>query len=75
MTRCPMRTRGRVAGSGEAQETTTLVAGLSPQVRWICSGVPSPPAARALRVRAAARVAARGRRQQARPASGQHLAA
>src|SRR5580693_465941 len=56
MTRCPIRTRGRVAGSGEAQETTTLVAGFSPQVRWICSGVPSPPAARALRVRAAALV-------------------
>src|SRR5579863_9870715 len=57
MTRCPIRTRGRAAGSGEAQETTTLVAGFSPQVRWICSGVPSPPAARALRVRAAALVA------------------
>ena len=56
MTRCPIRTLGRVAGPGEAQDTTTSVAGFSPQVRWICSGVPSPPAARALRVRAAALV-------------------
>ena len=53
MIRCPIRTRGRVAGPGEAQDTTTSVAGFSPQVRWICSGVPSP---RALRVRAAALV-------------------
>src|SRR5450755_721697 len=53
MTRCPMRTRGREAWLGEAQETTTPVAGLSPQVRWICSGVPAPPA-RARRVRVAA---------------------
>ena len=30
---------------GRPQETTTLVAGFSPQVRWICSGVPLPPAA------------------------------
>src|SRR5579864_7805758 len=56
MTRCPSRTRGLVAGPGEAQETTTLVAGLSPQVRWICSGVPASPLApaRALRVLVAA---------------------
>ena len=54
MTRCPIRTRGRVSGPGEAHETTTLVAGFSPQVRWICSGVPLPPAAPALRVRALA---------------------
>jgi hypothetical protein len=56
MMRCPIRTRGRVAGPGDAQETTTPVAGFSPQVRWICSGVPSaaPVPARARRVRAAA---------------------
>ena len=38
---------------GEAHETTTLFVGFSPQVRWICSGVPSPAAARARRVVAA----------------------
>ncbi len=48
-----LRTRGREAWPGEAQETTTPVVGLSPQVRWICSGVPAPPA-RARRVRMAA---------------------
>src|ERR1700739_1032088 len=41
MTRCPIRTRGRTARPGDAHETTTLLAGSSPQVRWICSGVPS----------------------------------
>src|SRR6185437_14967704 len=38
---CPIRTRGRLAWPAEAQETTTPVAGLSLQVRWTCSGVPS----------------------------------
>jgi hypothetical protein len=52
MTRCPIRTRGLTAGPAEAHETTTPVVGLSPQVRWICSGVPAAP--RALRARAAA---------------------
>src|SRR5579862_249162 len=37
----PMRTRGRVAWPDEAQDTTTDVAGSFPQVKWICSGVPS----------------------------------
>ena len=54
MTRCPIRTRGRIARPGEAHETTTPVAGFSLQVRWICSGVPSAAPARARRVRAAA---------------------
>src|SRR5579862_4695385 len=49
MTRCPILTRGLAAGPGEAQETTTLVAGSSPQVRWTCSGVPSPAVVRAAR--------------------------
>jgi len=53
MTRCPIRTRGRLAWPGEAQETTTPVAGFSLQVRWTCSGVPSL-AARDRRARVAA---------------------
>ena len=39
--RSPMWTRGRLAWPGAAQETTTDLAGSSPQVRWICSGVPA----------------------------------
>src|SRR5216683_7802872 len=38
-------TRGLTAWPGDAQETTTLLDGSSPQVRWICSGVPSAGAA------------------------------
>src|SRR5690348_3223167 len=57
MTRCPILTRALTAWPGEAQDTTTLEAGLSPQVRWICSGVPSPAASREARDRRA-RVAA-----------------
>ena len=38
-------TRGRRAGPGEAQDTVTLWLGSAPQVRWICSGVPSAAAA------------------------------
>ena len=34
-------TRGLTACAGEAQETNTVRDGSSPQVRWICSGVPS----------------------------------
>src|SRR5579859_3219204 len=45
MTRSPTWTRGRMAWPGAAQDTTTDVAGFWPQVRWICSGVPSAPAA------------------------------
>src|ERR1700674_65015 len=44
----PKRTRGLTAGASEAQEITISVAGSSPQVRWICSGVPSGLAAAAL---------------------------
>jgi hypothetical protein len=54
MSRCPIRTRGLVAWPGEAQETTTPVAGSSLQVRWTCSGVPLALPALAHRVRAAA---------------------
>src|SRR5260370_25363423 len=58
MTRCPIRSRALCAGPGEAHETTTPVVGFSPQVRWICSGVPSLPPAlapmRARRIRVAA---------------------
>ena len=42
MTRCPILTLGRSARPADAQDTTTVRAGSSPQVRWICSGVPSP---------------------------------
>jgi hypothetical protein len=37
-------TRGLVACAFEAQEIKTVVAGSSPYVRWICSGVPSADA-------------------------------
>ena len=47
-----IRTRGLSAWAAEAQDRQTLLAGSSPQVIWICSGVPSadldsdrPPAA------------------------------
>src|SRR5436190_17467325 len=53
MTRCPIRTRGRLAWPGEAQDTTTPVAGFSLQVRCTCSGVPLL-AARDRRARVAA---------------------
>jgi hypothetical protein len=49
---CVIRTRGLSAWAAEAQDRQTLLAGSSPHVRWICSGVPSadlgsdcPPAA------------------------------
>src|ERR1700731_2195918 len=44
----PKRTRGLTAGASEAQEITISVARSLPQVRWICSGVPSGLAATAL---------------------------
>jgi hypothetical protein len=49
-----MWTRGRTDWPGEAQETTTDVAGSFPQVRWICSGVPSVDASALVRVVVAA---------------------
>src|SRR5258708_5808538 len=44
----PKRTRGLTAGASEAQEITTSVDRSLPQLRWICSGVPSGLAAAAL---------------------------
>ncbi len=41
------RTRGLAAGASDAHETVTSEQGSSPQVRWICSGVPSGTAAAA----------------------------
>ena len=74
-TRCPIRTRGRLAWPGEAQETTTPVAGFSLQVRWTCSGVPSL-AARDRRARVAAFAGLTVAAEQAGAAgAGQHLAA
>src|SRR5271167_3010744 len=37
---CRRMTRGLTAWASEAQETYTMLVGSSPQVRWICSGVP-----------------------------------
>jgi len=36
-----IRTRGLRAWAAEAKDRQTLLAGSSPQVMWICSGVPS----------------------------------
>src|ERR1700737_2609010 len=44
---CRSETRGLTAWVGDAHETNTLLEGSSPQVRWICSGVPSAGAASA----------------------------
>lgn len=38
---CSTVTRGFAACAGETHDTNTVCAGSSPQVRWICSGVPS----------------------------------
>src|SRR5271168_5642472 len=44
-------TRGLTACADDAHETHTVLDGSSPQVRWICSGVPSAGAAWAARVK------------------------
>src|SRR5580692_5876435 len=38
---CEMRTRGLTAWAADAQDRQRLLAGSSPHVIWICSGVPS----------------------------------
>src|SRR5262245_22663793 len=51
-------TRGFTACAREAQDATTWREGSAPQVRWICSGVPSGVAALAERLAASGEVAA-----------------
>src|SRR5271167_1888789 len=46
-------TRGLTAWADDAHETRTVLDGSSPQVRWICCGVPSAGAALAPRVKSA----------------------